>query len=117
MTEIGELEKMERKISEQCTEISMLKQLLWSKGMDPERGKVLHHGPGTRESPKITRVPRIPPRQLKSVVYKMQKINDSPGQERIGFSPTVDRSVPKIPGNGQISLQGVVQDSIYDVTA
>ena len=36
---------------------------------------------------------------------------------KIMFSPTVDRTVPKIPWNGQMYLQGVVQDSIYDVTA
>ena len=31
------------------------------------------------------------------------------------FSPTVDRNVPKIHGNRQMYLKGMVQDSIYDV--
>ena len=35
----------------------------------------------------------------------------------ITFSPTVDRTVQKVPGKGQISLQGVVQESTYDVAA
>ena len=73
MTDKGEIEKMQQKLSEQCTEICRLKQMLWERGVNPEEGKIIHNGLGTGESPKIQRVPKTPPKQLKSIVYKMPK--------------------------------------------
>ena len=60
-------------------------------------------------------MPYILPLDL-NVVKKTNSVSYSLDIE-ISISPIVDRTVPKIPGNGQMYLQGVVQDSIYDVTA
>ena len=106
---------MEQKISEQYTEICRLKQLV-ENGSGPSRREGNSSWTRDWREPKITRVPRTPPRQLKSIVYKMPK--------RLTYSkPWIQKKTRRqewtdlfVPEKGWVELNWLFNVTINDIS-